>query len=210
VRRIVTPCVLGTLVAALGCPAAKPSSARVRLEGRAVGAKHVLLWNPEADVKLDAMLAADGGYTLEAPLEAVTGARILAEGAGGATTTSGKLAIAPLTTSVAVTPLPIWPCKLDAKREGDKLRFSWPPLAGHEGLRYSLIFAAGEHEASLVTREPEAVQTLAELDTLLAERDPAAKTLLVRVRAFENGDANGPTWAGEPLTWEIPADFPRH
>jgi hypothetical protein len=178
----------------------------------------VFLWNADRGVKLEATPGVDGSYRFDAPRDDLTAARILVEGASGATTTTGKLDVAPLATAVVVAPLALFRARVDVKREGERLRFSWSPFSEvpAERLRYSLIFVytsvrdGGSHpaDATLVTREPEAIQSLGELSEILPERDPSAKTIVVRARAYDAADANGPTWAGEPLDWTLPDDFP--
>jgi hypothetical protein len=208
---------LPLLVALLGCPAAPSSRSRVecRVEGTP---RRVVLASPDGRPVREAAPTADGTYALDVdPLE-LAGARLVIEGANGASTTTGPLAdSAGVATRVTVGALALWPARVEAKREGERMRFSWAALPKSlEHRRYSLVFAyasvkdgeRGRSEASIVSRDPEVVQTLAELAALFPDRDPQAKTLEVQARAYDAGDASGATWSGEPLSWPIPDDFP--
>jgi hypothetical protein len=198
-----------------GCPSRGAPEARARVVGSVIGAPvHVVLWNAGRDLRLVHDVAPDGSYSFdEIPVGALDEGHVTVEGKDGSSTTSGKLGGVPV-----VLPLRVWHAPLEARREGDKVRFAWPALEGKEiptALRYSLLFsyAGADHgalEGSVVIKgeEPALVQTLDELADLLAGRDPAATEVLVQIRAYGAETPQGPLWAGEPLHWTLPAGFP--
>jgi hypothetical protein len=217
-KKVALAAALGVTGVCVGCPPAS-SSARSRVEGRVEGAaRRVVLFAGDGRVRHECAPGNDGAFAFEvAPLE-LAGSRVAIESGTGATTTTGPFAdTAGVATRVTVAPLALWPTRIEVKREPERVRFGWAAFPRPaDRLRYSLVFAyaslkdgqQSRAEASIVTREPEAVQTLEELASLFPDRDPAAKTLDVQARAYDAGDPNGTLWAGEPLSWPLPDDFP--
>ena len=216
------PWILLAVFSALsGCGARGCStSARppVLVKGSSPGATKVRLVEEERDIIIDVAPTADGAWTIAVPASAAKAPRILVEGAGGSRVVSGQISVDE--GDVTMVPLRPWRSPVEVKREGPRVRFSWPPIGGGAGVppvvRYSLLFSFAatkesglEHgEATLVTGATEAIQDLDELATLLRDRDPAKRQVTVTVRAYDPRDPTGPTWSGGPQDWELPADMP--
>jgi hypothetical protein len=210
--------VLASLVGcgARGCAA--PARPPVLVKGSSPGATKVRLVEEERDIIIDVAPAADGAWTIAVPASAAKAPRILVEGTGGSRVVSGQISVD--AGDVTMPPLRPWRSPVDVKREGPRVRFSWPPIGEGPGVpavvRYSLLFSFAttkesglEHgEATLVTHGTEAVQDLDELAGLMRDRDPAKRQVTVTVRAYDPRDPTGPTWSGGPQDWELPADLP--
>lgn len=189
------------------------------MKGTAPGALKVRLVEEERDIIIDAAPTADGAWTIAVPASAAKAPRIMIEGAGGARVVSGQVSVDG--GYVAIPPLRVWRAPVEVKREGARVRFSWPPVGEGDGLpkvvRYSLLFSfatskesgLSHGEATLVTTRNEAVQDLDELAVLMRDRDPALKAVTVTARAYDPRDPTGPTWSGGSTEWELPADLPR-
>lgn len=212
--RILLLVTIGLLVTA--CPGEKGTSTKVRFQVAPVGAKTVTLWDAEKAFEL--RVDARESVVLEAERDRLREPRVTVEAADGSETTSAKLAIAAVTTVVDVGKLRIWPAKVGVQRDGPRLRFSWPAITGADvpdPLRYSLLFVyknAQGHDAegTLITKgELEAIQTLSELSEIFPERDPAVKTMTLRIRAYSGASvAEGSIWAGPKQDWAVPEDLP--
>ncbi len=208
---------LGLCAGLLGaCPGTTSASPTVRVRVTPIGpVEKVVLWDVERDFTLEQK---PGEHVVfEAPLERLQAPRVTVVATDGSETVSGKLAISAVTSEIDLGPLRVWSAGVDFKRDGNKLRFAWPPLSMPEAppvVRYSLLFVYGgskgqEMEACLVSRGSiEAIQTLSELSELFPERDPAVKTMTLRIRAYSNDQKEGPLWAGPKIEWPIPADLP--
>jgi len=204
-----------SLVLLAGCPGSEPASAIVRFRVQPVGATTVLLWDAERGLEVRENAAET--VLLEAPRERLVAPRIVVAAADGSETTSGKLAISAVTTLVDVGRLRVWPARVGFQREGEKLRFSWSALEGPDvpdPLRYSLIFvyknAQGQDsEGTLIRKgEHEAVLSLSELSEIFPERDPKAKLMTIRIRAYGSSPGEGTIWAGPKQDWVVPDDLP--
>ncbi len=154
---------------------------------------------------------------LAGPRDKLHEARVTVEAADGSETTSARFSVSAVTTLVDVGQLRIWPAKVDYKRDGSRVRFSWPPLTGPdvpESIRYSLLFvyknAAGdESEGTFVTKgECEAVRTISELSEIFPDRDPTKTTMTIRIRVYSGGVQEGSIWAGPKQEWAVPEDLP--
>lgn len=212
---------LGLAIVAVLALAPGLTGPRARCEGSVQGAaSRVFLWNAERGATVQSRPGADGRYTLDVPAADVPGSRIVAESAEGAATSSGPLEppAAGGPGPLVVPPLRLWGTRVEIVQRGSQIRFAWPPLdePGIDRLRYSLTFtfsarhggAAAPEDSTLLTKDPEAIQTVEELVGLLPERDPAARTVIVRVRAFDSAHADGPSWTSAPTSWTFDPDVP--
>jgi hypothetical protein len=198
------------------CPGEKGTSTTVRFRVEPVGGATVTLWDSGKGFH-EQVKAADV-VELEAPRDKLHEPRVTVESADGAETMSPKLSVSPITTTVSVGKLRIWPAKVGVQRDGSRFRFSWPALEGPdvpEDLRYSLLFvyknAAGDPlEGSLIDKEKrcEAVPTLAILSEIFPDRDPAVKTMTLRIRAYAGSGPESTLWAGPKQEWAVPEDLP--
>jgi hypothetical protein len=208
-----------SLLLLAACPAASTTSAAgtVRIHVRPRGSiEKVVLW--DAGKGFEAEQKAGETVTFEAPRDRLDAPRLTVVSTDGAETVSAQLTIAPLASDLDVGTLGVWPASVAFQREGERLRFSWPPLAvegAPESVHYSLLFiyrnAAGqEAEGSLIARSGcEAIQTLSDLSDIFPDRDPAAKTMELRIRAHAGGvQSLGTIWAGKKQTWTVPEDLP--
>jgi hypothetical protein len=203
-------------VLAVGCPGGESTSASVRFRVESVGATQVTLWDAskgfEQHVKTQETVV-----ELQGPRDKLNEPRVTIEAADGSETTSPRLVVAAITTLVEVGRLRIWPAKVGYQRDGARLRFSWPAIEGPDvpdPLRYSLLFVyrndqGHEAEGTLITKgEREAVRTLSELSEIFPDRDPAVKTMTLRIRAYSGGGPEGSIWAGPKQDWAVPEDLP--
>jgi hypothetical protein len=208
---------VGAALALLGaCPGTGSTSSVFRVQVTPIGpVDKVVFWDPERGFELEQK---PGEHVVfDAPLERLQAPRVTVVAKDGSETVSGKIAVSAVTSLVDVGVLRVWSAGVDFKRDGDKLRFSWPPLSVPEAppvVRYSLLFvykgtAGQDMEACLVSKGGlEAIQTLGELSEVFPERDPAVKTMTLRIRAYSNDQKEGPLWAGPKIEWQVPADLP--
>jgi hypothetical protein len=200
-----------------GCPEGAKQPPPILVSGTALGAERVRLVEEEKDLVLTATPAPLGSFTIAVAPGAASRPRILLEGPGDALVVTQPLS---LDANVTLPPLRIWRAPVDVKRERDRLRFAWPRIPEGEGLprspRYSLLFSfrqragseATHGEATLITRAPEAIQSLDDLADLIGERRPDDAKITLLIRCFD-GDAPGSaTWSGGPVEWEVPKDVP--
>jgi hypothetical protein len=208
-------CVMSLALLAAGCPGGNGSSAVVRFRVESKNAKAVALWDREKDLAL--RVEGKEVVELEAPREKLHAPRVTIESEDGSETTSAKLEISAVTTTVVVGPLRIWPATVGVQRMGDRLRFSWPALTGPdapESIRYSLLFTyrnAQDHEFEgtlIVPDKCEAIQSLNDLSEIFPDRDASVKVMTMRIRAYSAGGPEGPIWAGPKQEWPVPADLP--
>jgi hypothetical protein len=66
-----------------------------------------------------------------------------------------------------------------------------------------------DDEGTLVARDAtSATVTLDELSEIFPGRDPAAKTMTIRVRVYGSSALEGTIWAGPKREFPVPADLP--
>jgi hypothetical protein len=206
---------IATLVIFAGCPGGGSAPAVVRFRVEPTGATTVVLWDAERGLEVRANAAET--VELEAPRERLLAPRVVVSAADGSETTSAKLAVSAVTTLVDVGRLRVWPARVGYQREGEKVRFSWSALEGPDvpdPLRYSLIFVyrntqGQDSEGTLIRKgEHEAILTLSELSEIFPERDPKAKVMTIRIRAYGSSATEGTIWAGPKQDWVVPDDLP--
>lgn len=207
-------CLLAGLLAA--CPRDAPTSRTVRIHVTPLGAaEKVVLWDLEKGFEREEKPAPS--VTFEVPAETLHAAHVTVAAADGSETTSARLEVSAVTTAVEAGTLRVWSARVGFQREGDRLRFSWPKLSCEEAperLHYSLLFsyrgANGQDlEGTLVSKGSlEAIQTVSELSEIFPDRDPAAKTMTIRIRAYPADEREGRVWAGPKQEWPVPDDLP--
>ena len=185
---------------------------RLRLEGRAVGdAEAVRVVDEQRGIVQEATLHPDGRFEVRVPQEA-RAIRVYVHGAGSTFTQTEVLEDLQEGETRALGALGVWSTPLRIRTDGSLLRFDWGPLPEGEGFpekrRYSLLLVyrkvGGEDgEASLLSREPKCQLELSELYDYMPERDPAARHVEVRLRAYDPSEPSGALYNATQGVWEL-------